>query len=104
MPPRRRFFHPLWLILSLPLYVGWRLLPALAMGPLGLCAGSALLIGACIAVPLSVRRTDRFAWVGLLAMGFFSTLFVATLLRDLFLLIARCLLTGSQYAALLTPS
>ena len=32
---------------------------------------------------------DRMAWVGFIAMGFFSSLFVATLLRDLFLLVAH---------------
>jgi predicted MPP superfamily phosphohydrolase len=53
---------------------------------------------------LSVRRTDPFAWVGLTAMGFFATLFVMTVLRDVLLLIAWVLLGASQYSALPTPT
>jgi uncharacterized protein len=104
MPPRRRLLHPLWLIASLPLYVGWRLIPSLALGSVGTCAAIVLLAGACILVPLSVRRTDRLAWAGLMALGFFSTLFVMTLLRDLFLSVAWFALTRLQFAALLVPS
>jgi predicted MPP superfamily phosphohydrolase len=100
MRVRRRFLHPLWLIASLPLYMGWRLLPALAGGPAGVAAGVAVLIAACALVPMSVRRTDKFAWVGLMAMGFFSTLFVATVLRDLLLLAAHFLLGAAQLDAL----
>jgi len=55
-------------------------------------------------IPLSMRTrvlqnrklADRLAWVGLTAMGFFSSLFVLTLLRDVVLLGARLLLSGSQ--------
>jgi predicted MPP superfamily phosphohydrolase len=104
MPVRRRFLHPLWLITSLPLYIGWRLLPALAVGPVGVTAGIALLIAACFVIPRSVLQPKRFAWVGLIAMGFFSTLFVATLLRDVLLLIARVVISGPQFSALLTQS
>jgi predicted MPP superfamily phosphohydrolase len=111
MPPqhpatrsRRRFLHPLWLVASLPLYIGWRLIPALALGLLGSWAAIALLIGACVVVPLSVRRTDRLAWGGLIGLGFFSTLFVMTLLRDLVLLLVWFLLAPPQFAGLLTPS
>jgi predicted MPP superfamily phosphohydrolase len=104
MTPRRRFLHPLWLIASLPLYIGWRLIPSLALGPVGSFAAAALLIGACIIVPLSVRRTDRLAWTGLISLGFFSTLFVMTLLRDLVLSVAWFLLDRAQFAALLAPS
>ena len=104
MPPRRRLLHPLWLIASLPLYIGWRLIPSLALGPVGTCAAVVLLAGTCILVPLSVRRTDRLAWAGLIALGFFSTLFVMTLLRDLFLSAAWFPLTRLQFAALLVPS
>ena len=55
-------------------------------------------------IPRSVRRRDRSAWVGLIAMGFFSTLFVMTLLRDVVLLCARVLLGAAAYAALVRPS
>ena len=112
MPARRRLLHPIWLIAALPGYVGWRLLPALGVGPDGVLAGVALLIAVCIAIRWAVRVrslqhqrfADRMAWVGFIAMGFFSSLFVATLLRDLFLLGARVALPAGQAAALDTPS
>ena len=50
------------------------------------------------------RWADLLAWVGLLAMGFFSSLFVLTLLRDLVLLAARVLLPAQQAASLAAPS
>jgi len=109
---RRVFLNPLWLILSLPVYIGWRLLPALSIGPLGVGIGVAVLIGCCLIIPLSVRNhsitnralADLLSWVGLLAMGFFSSLFVFTLLREFFLLGARLLLNASHAAALVDPS
>jgi predicted MPP superfamily phosphohydrolase len=104
MPTRRRLLHPLWLVASLPLYIGWRLIPSLGLGTAGMCAAILLLAGAGILVPLSMRRTDRLAWAGLTALGFFSTLVVMTLLRDLFLCVAWLALTPVQFAALLVPS
>jgi predicted MPP superfamily phosphohydrolase len=112
MPVRRRFLHPIWLIASLPGYIGWRLLPALGVGPYGVLTGVALLIAACFVIRSAVRIrssrhqkfADRMAWVGFIAMGFFSSLFVATLLRDLFLLGAHVTLTAGQATALDTPS
>jgi predicted MPP superfamily phosphohydrolase len=79
---------------SLPGYIGWRLLSAFDLGPWGVALGVAVLIAACLLVPLSVRTrairnrvwADRLSWVGLTAMGFFSFLFVITVLRDLSLL------------------
>ena len=53
---RRVFLNPFWLILLLPGYIGWRLLPALSIGPIGVCAGIALLIVCCVVIPLSVRN------------------------------------------------
>ena len=112
MPVRRRLAHPIWMIASLPGYIGWRLLPALGVGPYGVLAGVALLIAACIPIRWALRArslqhqrfADRMAWVGFIAMGFFSSLFVATLLRDLFLLGARVALPAGHAAALATPS
>jgi predicted MPP superfamily phosphohydrolase len=109
---RRAFLNPLWLIFSLPGYIGWRLLPALSLGPLGMTIAITLLITCCVVIPLSVRSrafrnrslADLFAWIGLLAMGFFSSLFVFTLLRELVLLAAHLLLPGPQAAALAAPS
>jgi len=95
MRVRRPFLNPLWLLLSLPGYIGWRLLPSLTTGPVGECTGILILIGACILIPRSVRSAARpgdwlttsLIWAGLLAMGFFSSVFVLTVLRDVFLLV-----------------
>ena len=109
---RRVFLNPLWLILSLPGYIAWRVLSALSVGPVGVCAGMALLIICCVVIPLAVRNhairspglADVLTWVGVVSMGFFSSLLVFTLLRDLMLLSARLFLSADQAAALVTPS
>jgi uncharacterized protein len=97
----------LWLFFVLPGYVGWRLLSALSIGPLGAAAGIALLVGFCVLIPISMRArsmsdrklADRLAWVGLTAMGFFSSLLVLTLLRE-FLLASTHLFMSSEQARL----
>src|ERR1700679_3026006 len=104
MPIRRRLLSPIWLALSFPLYLGLRLLPGLTHSPWGIGIGAAVLIAACVLIPRSVRRRDRSAWVGLIAMGFFSTLFVMTLLRDVVLLCARIVFGVATYGALVQPS
>ena len=111
MNVRRIFLSPAWLMFSLPGYIGWRLLSAFAMPPWGIALGVAVLIAACVFVPMSVRtrairdRTlaDRLSWVGLTAMGFFSSLFVLTVLRDLLLLAVR-FFSGPRADAWTTPS
>jgi len=112
MSTRRRFLHPIWLIVSLPGYIGWRLLPALADGPSGYALGVAVLLAACVIIPLSVaarsftnhKLADLISWVGLTTLGFFSTLFVMTLLRDVFLLSATLLQPAGGTATLIVPS
>jgi uncharacterized protein len=112
MTVRRLFLHPLWLFLSLPAYIGWRLLSGLSIGPAGIAAGILLLIGGCLLVPFSMQTralrnrkfADRLAWVGLTAMGFFSTLFVLTLLRDIVLLGARPFISSAQAYLWIEPS
>jgi uncharacterized protein len=80
---------------ALHVYIGARVVPALP----GAAAGAlmALLLAAsAILVPLGLisrRRlkapaADALAWIGLLFMGLFSSLFVLTVLRDLVLLLA----------------
>ena len=104
MTVRRLILHPLWLFLSLPGYIGWRLLSGLGIGPIGMAAGIGLLIACCLLIPFSMRTralknrkiADRVAWVGLTAMGFFSSLFVLTLLRDFALLGAHLFLSSGQ--------
>ena len=79
---------------GLHLYVGMRIAAALP-GWLGPWLLSLLLLASAVVMPLGLlsRRfakppaADRLAWVGLLAMGLFSSLFVATLLRDGLLLV-----------------
>lgn len=101
---RRLFLHPLWLFLALPGYVGWRLLSGMSLGPLGIAAGIAVLVAFCLFIPFSMRArnmqdrklSDRLSWVGLTAMGFFSSLFVLTFLRDLVLLGVRPFIASEQ--------
>lgn len=109
---RRVLLSPFWLILLLPVYIGWRLLPALSVGPIGVWAGIAILIICSAVIPLAVRNrsisnptlSDILAWVGVLSMGIFSSLLVLTLLRDIVLLGARVLLTKAQAASWVLPS
>ncbi|HTH73821.1 MAG TPA: metallophosphoesterase [Trinickia sp.] len=74
----------------LHVYVGLRLLPELPVGVPVKAIAVLALVASCFLIPLSmlVRRfdhrpsIDRIAWIGLLDMGFFSSLLVFTLLRD----------------------
>jgi hypothetical protein len=104
MPSRRRLFRPLWIILALLAYVGCRLLPPLALGGAGTAAAAALLGGAGILVPRSIRRSGALGWIAVIALGFFSTLFVTTLLRDVLLIGARLTMSEPRYQSLLGPS
>ena len=79
----------------LHLYIGARLLPYMGIGPADMALGILLLILSAVLVRIglvapSLRRTrwsEQLSWAGLLSMGFFSSLFVLTLLRDVALLI-----------------
>ena len=112
MTSRRALLNPFWLILLLPVYIGWRLLPALSIGPAAVCASIALLIICCAVIPLTVRSrsirnanlADLFAWIGVLSMGAFSSLLVLTLLRDLVLLGGHLFLTAPRAASLAVPT
>ncbi|CAN7430617.1 metallophosphoesterase [Massilia sp. LjRoot122] len=74
-----------------------RLLPDLALGLLFNVAGVLLLVLLTVLVPVglmsaSLRRrrwSPLVSWLGLLSMGFFSSLLVTTLARDLVLLALR---------------
>ena len=85
------------LSLALHAYVGSRLLPAIAPGPLALALALAYLFLSAVLMPaplmvrlasLPERAADVLAWTGYLAMGVFSSLFVLTVLRDLALALA----------------
>jgi hypothetical protein len=101
---RRRLFRPIWILLGLLIYVGLRLLPPLGLSTAALGAAAALLLAAGMSIPRSIRGTGAVAWIGLTAMGFLSTLLVATALRDVFLLFARLSMSSARYQALLEPS
>ena len=77
-------------------YVGWRLWPALADWPGAQWALVVSLIASLVLMPLAfmARRvrtqplSDGLAWAGALCMGWFSSIFVLTVVRDVFLLVA----------------
>ncbi|GAB7522141.1 metallophosphoesterase [Paraburkholderia sp. 2C] len=75
------------------LYVGFRIIPDLPIGSTGRALCVLWLVLSCLLIPAGMlaRRFeqqsvgDRFAWIGLLAMGFFSSLLVLTFARDIVL-------------------
>lgn len=95
MRPSRSFVVVLSLLVLLLVYIGLRLLPDLGLTLAGNLAGTVALfvLGALVPVGLmssSLRRrrwSGLVGWLGLLSMGLFSSLLVATLLRDLILLV-----------------
>ncbi len=105
MRPSRSFVILLALLVLLQVYIGMRLLPDLMLGMAGNIAAVLALVLLTVLVPIglmsaSLRRrrwSGMVAWAGLLSMGFFSSLLVATLLRDLVLL-------GLTAAGALTPA
>lgn len=94
MRPNRGFLIVLSLLILLQVYIGMRVLPDLGLGSAGNAAGVLGLILLTVLVPVglmsaSLRRhrwSSLVSWLGLLSMGFFSSLLVSTLLRDVVLL------------------
>jgi len=90
MPSRRPIILILVLLALLHAYIGWRILPALPVPLLLKVLGALLLALSLVAVPAGLLSrmitrqplADRLAWIGLLALGMFSSLLVLTLLRD----------------------
>lgn len=88
----RRLFS---LVPLLHLYAGLRILPDLHAGTLGLIAGIAVLVVSTLIIPMAMlsrgmpdrRRADQIAWAGFVAMGFFSSILVLTIARDLVLIV-----------------
>lgn len=95
------------LLVSLPVYVGWRLLPGIGRGRVVLAVFGALLVG-CAVIPMSLNiralrhrvLADGLAGIGFVAMGFLASLFCATLLRDVFLAAAHLTLSADAFDAL----
>jgi predicted MPP superfamily phosphohydrolase len=76
----------------LHIYVGSRLIPEWPFGTPVKAAAVVWLVLSCLLIPLGVLAryfvkrqplADRLAWIGLLVMGFFSSLLVITFARDL---------------------
>jgi hypothetical protein len=80
----------LGLLAMLHFYIGMRLIPASGVHLPGAVAAILLLILSTLLLPAGLiasrlkrwKRADQLAWAGLLAMGFFSSLLVLTVLRD----------------------
>jgi uncharacterized protein len=76
-------------------YIGWSLLPSLSIGRLGMMTGIILLVLSLALIPMGMTArfiikdaalADRMSWIGSTTMGFFSSLLVLTLLRNIILL------------------
>jgi apolipoprotein N-acyltransferase len=86
MPPRILIVTVCCILALLHAYIGWRILPDLAL-PLTMTllgwlflALSVVLVPAGLLARLIKRQplSDRLAWAGMLAMGLFSSLLVLT--------------------------
>jgi predicted MPP superfamily phosphohydrolase len=76
------------------LYVGVRLIPAAPVGAPLRWLAALVLVASVLLIPLGMAArtieqqplSDRLAWIGLITMGFFSSLLVLTFARDVVLL------------------
>jgi predicted MPP superfamily phosphohydrolase len=92
-----RLYPIVFFMALLHAYVGWRVIPGLAAYPLAQLLMLVVLVVSPVLAPLGVVGTravrqpwaDRLSWIGLLLMGFFSSLFVLTLARDVVLVVLR---------------
>jgi uncharacterized protein len=99
MPRSAFFIRVITLGLFLHIYIGLRLIPDLPVTTLYRWLAALGLLLSLILIPLGVagrgmksaRLADSLAWIGLPAMGAFSSLLVLTLLRDLSLLVVWAL-------------
>jgi uncharacterized protein len=103
---------PIGILALLHFYVATRLLPDLPLGSAGRIGGLAVILLSFVAIPLGLlsrsmqsrKWADRSAALGLFMVGFFSSLFVFTLLRDVALLVAASVLPAPRFATLLHGS
>jgi uncharacterized protein len=110
--PSRFVRNIITLLALLHIYVGVRLLPALpiallgrVIGALALCASFALIIvGARARMMQNNSFAANLAWIGSLNGGFFSSLAVLTLTRDIFLGPAVLLASRGEAATLESAS
>lgn len=89
MPPRTTILTAALITALLHGYIGLRLLPAMPVPMLAktlaviwLALSCALLPAGLLARRFSQPWADRISWIGMLAMGFFSSLLLLTLARD----------------------
>ena len=106
----------LLLCAGLHLYLGVRLLPSLMAWPWAAALLALLLLASALSIPMALqgRRANRsakvrlgLAWTGMLAMGWFSSLFVLSVLRDALLSLlwlGSVALGGLSVDGVLTPS
>ena len=112
MPFRRSLLLPVLLLGLLHAYIGWRILPDLPGGPDLRIVGTGFLLVSCGLMLLGLMArsilprtfSDRFAVAALFTAGFFSSLLVFTLLRDVVLLAAWLLLSVEHLQMLETAS
>lgn len=113
----RGFLYVVLILATLHGLIAWRLLPSLLASPLDISwSGVPLLVIALVLtllstllIPLSMvssslrmghKLGDRIAWAGSLCMGFFSTVLILTLVRELVLLLLPATLYERSSAAL----
>jgi hypothetical protein len=85
---------------------------AFHFAPLGVAIGLATPVGVFMLIRWSIRArgiphraaADRLSWIGMIAMGLFSSLLVLTLLRDLLLLGVRLFVSADEALSWVTPS
>ncbi|HET9108117.1 MAG TPA: metallophosphoesterase [Steroidobacteraceae bacterium] len=110
--PSRFIRNIVALIALLHIYVGVRLLPSLPITPLGRVLGALALCGSFALIIAGARARLRqdsgfaanLAWAGSLNGGFFSSLAVLTVMRDIFLGPAVLLASRGEAASLETAS
>ena len=87
------------LVVLLHFYVGVRLIPALGLSGPGIALAVAVLLCSFLAIPIGLRsrrvragqRFERLVFLAFVAMGWFASLWVLTLTRDVILLAASAI-------------
>jgi len=109
--PSRIFIIVVCTVLALlHIYIGWRILPDLAVPTAYKVMGGVWLLSSSVLVPAGMRSrawahppwSDRLAWAGMLAMGLFSSLLMLTFFRDMLFLL--CGMFNYYNASLLRDS
>jgi uncharacterized protein len=100
----RRALVPLLILGLLHLYIAARLLEALPLGAVGQAVGVGSAVASFVLIPLALFArsfrnravADRLAGIGLFLAGYFSSLLVFTVLRDVTLLLALPFLSSAR--------